>query len=70
MALLAFQSGVDQEEDKKEHQKQYLSHRRLFMDIEREHVVKEQNRQREQKRRVEKFKKRKNNNTMLNSRDS
>lgn len=40
------------------------------MDIEREHVVKEQNRQREQKRRVEKFKKRKNNNTMLNSRDS
>ncbi|XP_037063507.1 coiled-coil domain-containing protein 15 isoform X1 [Peromyscus leucopus] len=57
-ALLAFQSGVDQEEDKKERQKQYLRHRRLFMDIEREQV-KEQNRQREQKKRVEKIKKRK-----------
>ncbi|XP_029337363.1 coiled-coil domain-containing protein 15 [Mus caroli] len=57
-ALLAFQSGVDQEEDKKERQKQYLRHRRLFMDIEREQV-KEQNRQREQKRRIEKIKKKK-----------
>ncbi|XP_040585992.1 coiled-coil domain-containing protein 15 isoform X7 [Mesocricetus auratus] len=57
-ALLAFQSGVDQEEDKKERQKQYLRHRRLFMDIEREQV-KEQNRQREQKKRIEKIKKRK-----------
>ncbi|XP_052612628.1 coiled-coil domain-containing protein 15 isoform X2 [Peromyscus californicus insignis] len=57
-ALLAFQSGVDQEEDKKERQKQYLRHRRLFMDIEREQV-KEQNRQRERKKRIEKIKKRK-----------
>ncbi|XP_036010909.1 coiled-coil domain-containing protein 15 isoform X8 [Mus musculus] len=57
-ALLAFQSGVDQEEDKKERQKQYLRHRRLFMDIEREQV-KEQNRQRERKRRIEKIKKKK-----------
>lgn len=57
-ALLPFQSGVDQEEDKKERQKQYLRHRRIFMDIEREQV-KEQNRQREQKRRAEKIKKRK-----------
>ncbi|XP_028611670.1 coiled-coil domain-containing protein 15 [Grammomys surdaster] len=57
-ALLPFQSGVDQEEDKKERQKQYLRHRRLFMDIEREQV-KEQNRQREQKRRIEKIKKKK-----------
>ncbi|XP_052044649.1 coiled-coil domain-containing protein 15 isoform X2 [Apodemus sylvaticus] len=57
-ALLAFQSGVDREEDKKERQKQYLRHRRLFMDIEREQV-KEQNRQKEQKRRIEKIKKRK-----------
>ncbi|XP_055478067.1 coiled-coil domain-containing protein 15 isoform X3 [Psammomys obesus] len=55
---LAFQSGVDQEEDKKERQKQYLRQRRLFMDIEREQV-KEQNRQREQKKRMEKLKKRK-----------
>ncbi|XP_041513455.1 coiled-coil domain-containing protein 15 [Microtus oregoni] len=57
-ASLAFQSGVDQEEDKKERQKQYLRHRRLFMDIEREQV-KEQNRQKEQKKRIEKIKRRK-----------
>nr|XP_048304698.1 coiled-coil domain-containing protein 15 isoform X3 [Myodes glareolus] len=57
-ASLAFQSGVDQEEDKKERQRQYLRHRRLFMDIEREQV-KEQNRQREQKKRIEKIKRRK-----------
>ncbi|XP_057624181.1 coiled-coil domain-containing protein 15 isoform X3 [Chionomys nivalis] len=57
-ASLAFQSGVDQEEDRKERQKQYLRHRRLFMDIEREQV-KEQNRQREQKKRIEKIKRRK-----------
>ncbi|ERE75798.1 coiled-coil domain-containing protein 15 [Cricetulus griseus] len=56
--LLAFQSGVDQEEEKKERQKQYLRHRRLFMDIEREQV-KEQNRQREQKKRIERIKKKK-----------
>ncbi|KAL1782435.1 coiled-coil domain-containing protein 15 [Sigmodon hispidus] len=56
--LLAFQSGVDQEEDKKERQKQYLRHRRLFMDIERAQV-KEQNRQKEQKKRIERMKKRK-----------
>nr|XP_045001040.1 coiled-coil domain-containing protein 15 isoform X2 [Jaculus jaculus] len=55
---LAFQSGVDQEEDKKERQKQYLRHRRLFMDIEREQA-KEQQRQREQKKKVEKIKKKK-----------
>ncbi|MBZ3878740.1 Coiled-coil domain-containing protein 15 [Sciurus carolinensis] len=55
---LAFQSGVDQEEDKKERQKQYLRHRRLFMDIEREQV-KEQKRQKEQKKKIEKIKKKK-----------
>ncbi|XP_012864920.1 PREDICTED: coiled-coil domain-containing protein 15 [Dipodomys ordii] len=55
---LAFQSGVDQEEDKKERQKQYLRYRRLFMDIEREQV-KEQKREREQKKKIEKIKKRK-----------
>uniref|UniRef100_A0A8D2GE57 Coiled-coil domain containing 15 n=1 Tax=Theropithecus gelada TaxID=9565 RepID=A0A8D2GE57_THEGE len=54
-APLAFQSGVD-EEDKKERQKQYLRHRRLFMDIEREQV-KEQQRQKEQKKKIEKIKK-------------
>nr|XP_014971517.2 coiled-coil domain-containing protein 15 isoform X4 [Macaca mulatta] len=52
-APLAFQSGVDKEEDKKERQKQYLRHRRLFMDIEREQV-KEQQRQKEQKKKIEK----------------
>ncbi|XP_073922543.1 coiled-coil domain-containing protein 15 isoform X3 [Castor canadensis] len=55
---LAFQSGVDQEEDKKERQKQYLRYRRLFMDIEREQV-KEQKREKEQKKKVEKIKKKK-----------
>uniref|UniRef100_A0A2K5R5N1 Coiled-coil domain containing 15 n=1 Tax=Cebus imitator TaxID=2715852 RepID=A0A2K5R5N1_CEBIM len=53
---LAFQSGIDREEDKKERQKQYLRHRRLFMDIEREQV-KEQQRQKEQKKKIEKIKK-------------
>uniref|UniRef100_A0A8C6RFQ6 Coiled-coil domain containing 15 n=1 Tax=Nannospalax galili TaxID=1026970 RepID=A0A8C6RFQ6_NANGA len=57
-AFLAFQSGVDQEEDKKERQKQFLRHRRLFMDIEREQV-KEQKRQKEQKKKIEKIKKKK-----------
>ncbi|XP_058400879.1 coiled-coil domain-containing protein 15 isoform X7 [Diceros bicornis minor] len=55
---LALQSGVDQEEDKKERQKQYLRHRRLFMDIEREQV-KEQQRQKEYKKKIEKIKKKK-----------
>ncbi|XP_076702331.1 coiled-coil domain-containing protein 15 isoform X7 [Callospermophilus lateralis] len=55
---LAFQSGIDKEEEKKERQKQYLRHRRLFMDIEREQV-KEQKRQKEQKKKIEKIKKKK-----------
>ncbi|XP_068412549.1 coiled-coil domain-containing protein 15 isoform X7 [Eschrichtius robustus] len=50
---LALQSGVSQEEDKKERQKQYLRYRRLFMDIEREQV-KEQQRQKEQRKKIEK----------------
>ncbi|XP_034521928.1 coiled-coil domain-containing protein 15 isoform X7 [Ailuropoda melanoleuca] len=49
---LMLQSGVDQEEDKKERQKQYLRYRRLFMDIEREQV-KEQQRQKEHQKKVE-----------------
>ncbi|XP_035120866.3 coiled-coil domain-containing protein 15 isoform X4 [Callithrix jacchus] len=53
---LACQSGIDKEEDKKERQKQYLRHRRLFMDIEREQV-KEQQRQKVQKMKIEKIKK-------------
>ncbi|XP_077612739.1 coiled-coil domain-containing protein 15 isoform X2 [Crocuta crocuta] len=55
---LAFQSGVDQEEDKKKRQKQYLRYRRLFMDIEREQV-KEQQRQKEHQKKAEKIKKKK-----------
>lgn len=55
---LALQSGVDQEEDKKERQKQYLRYRRLFMDIEREQV-KEQQRQKEHRKKIEKIKKKK-----------
>ncbi|XP_060013982.1 coiled-coil domain-containing protein 15 [Lagenorhynchus albirostris] len=54
----ALQSGVSQEEDKKERQKQYLRYRRLFMDIEREQV-KEQQRQKEQRKKIEKIKKKK-----------
>ncbi|XP_045716210.1 coiled-coil domain-containing protein 15 isoform X2 [Phyllostomus hastatus] len=55
---LALQLGVDQEEDRKERQKQYLRYRRLFMDIEREQV-KEQQRQKEHRRKIEKIKKKK-----------
>ncbi|XP_044894425.1 coiled-coil domain-containing protein 15 isoform X5 [Felis catus] len=55
---LVLQSGVDQEEDKKERQKQYLRYRRLFMDIEREQV-KEQQRQKEHQKKAEKIKKKK-----------
>ncbi|XP_021567899.1 coiled-coil domain-containing protein 15 [Carlito syrichta] len=55
-APLAFQSGVYQEEEKKERQRQYLRYRRLFMDIEREQV-KEKQRQKEQKKKIEKIKK-------------
>ncbi|XP_015978124.2 coiled-coil domain-containing protein 15 isoform X6 [Rousettus aegyptiacus] len=55
---LALQTGVDQEEDKKERQRQYLRYRRLFMDIEREQV-KEQQRQKEHRKKIEKIKKKK-----------
>ncbi|XP_058145166.1 coiled-coil domain-containing protein 15 isoform X3 [Dasypus novemcinctus] len=57
-APVVLQSGVDEEEDKKERQKQYLRYRRLFMDIEREQV-KEQQRQKEHKKKIEKIKKKK-----------
>ncbi|XP_010627000.1 coiled-coil domain-containing protein 15 isoform X1 [Fukomys damarensis] len=57
-ASLAIHSGIEQEEEKKERQKQYLRHRRLFMDIEREQI-KEQKRQKEQKKKTEKIKKKK-----------
>ncbi|KAM9660377.1 coiled-coil domain-containing protein 15 isoform 2-T2 [Trichechus inunguis] len=57
-APLALQSGVDQEEDKKVRQKQYLRYKRLFMDMEREQV-KEQQRQKEHKKKIEKIKKKK-----------
>nr|XP_023412852.1 coiled-coil domain-containing protein 15 isoform X4 [Loxodonta africana] len=57
-ALLALQSGLDQEENKKVRQKQYLRYKRLFMDIEREQV-KEQQRQKERKKKIEKIKKKK-----------
>ncbi|XP_036786169.2 coiled-coil domain-containing protein 15 isoform X2 [Manis pentadactyla] len=55
---LALQSGVDQEEKKKERQKQYLRYRRLFMDIEREQV-REQQRQKEHRKKIDKIKKKK-----------
>ncbi|XP_062053245.1 coiled-coil domain-containing protein 15 isoform X2 [Lepus europaeus] len=43
---------------RRQRQKQYLRHRRLFMDIEREQV-KQQQRQKEQKKKIEKIKKKK-----------
>ncbi|KAM8817222.1 coiled-coil domain-containing protein 15 [Rhynchonycteris naso] len=55
---LVLQFGVDQEEDKKERQKQYLRYRRLFMDIEREQV-KEGQRQKEHRKKIAKIKKKK-----------
>ncbi|XP_016059884.1 PREDICTED: coiled-coil domain-containing protein 15 isoform X1 [Miniopterus natalensis] len=53
-----FRFGADQEEDRKERQKRYLRYRRLFMDIEREQV-KEQQRQKEHRKRIEKIKEKK-----------
>ncbi|XP_036602835.1 coiled-coil domain-containing protein 15 isoform X2 [Trichosurus vulpecula] len=54
--LSSFEYGIDQEEDKKERQKQYLRYRRLFMDIEREQV-KEVEKQRELRKKIERIKK-------------
>ncbi|XP_027690977.1 coiled-coil domain-containing protein 15 isoform X2 [Vombatus ursinus] len=54
--LPSFEYGIDQEEDKKERQKQYLRYRRLFMDIEREQV-KELEKQRELRKKIERIKK-------------
>ncbi|KAM6173447.1 coiled-coil domain-containing protein 15 [Erethizon dorsatum] len=56
-ASLAIHSGIDQEEEKKERQKQYLRHRRLFMDIEREQVKGQKRQKEEQKKKIEKIKK-------------
>ncbi|XP_053222929.1 coiled-coil domain-containing protein 15 isoform X2 [Podarcis raffonei] len=47
-------SGAEKEESKKQRQGQYLRYRRLFMDIEREQV-KEQQRQKEWQRKMEKY---------------
>ncbi|XP_074160009.1 coiled-coil domain-containing protein 15 isoform X4 [Sminthopsis crassicaudata] len=52
--LPTFEYGIDQEEDKKERQKQYLRYRRLFMDIEREQV-KELEKQRELRKKIERY---------------
>ncbi|XP_044524920.1 coiled-coil domain-containing protein 15 [Gracilinanus agilis] len=54
--LPLFECGIDQEEDKKARQKQYLRYRRLFMDIEREQV-KELERQRKFRKKIERVKK-------------
>ncbi|XP_072467548.1 coiled-coil domain-containing protein 15 isoform X3 [Notamacropus eugenii] len=54
--LPSFEYGIDQEEDKKERQKQYLRYRRLFMDIERDQV-KELEKQRELRKKIERIKK-------------
>ncbi|XP_056650539.1 coiled-coil domain-containing protein 15 isoform X2 [Monodelphis domestica] len=54
--LPLFECGIDQEEDKKARQKQYLRYRRLFMDIERQQV-KELERQRKFRKKIERVKK-------------
>nr|XP_033774163.1 coiled-coil domain-containing protein 15 isoform X3 [Geotrypetes seraphini] len=54
-AALVLQPGVDQEENKKQRQNQYVMYRRLFMDIEREQV-KELRRQKEHEKRIAKIK--------------
>ncbi|XP_044293614.1 coiled-coil domain-containing protein 15 isoform X1 [Varanus komodoensis] len=53
-----FWPGTETEESKKQRQSQYLRYRRLFMDIEREQV-KEQQRQKEWQRKMDKIKKEK-----------
>nr|XP_056716862.1 coiled-coil domain-containing protein 15 [Euleptes europaea] len=50
--------GIEEEQLKKERQNQYLRYRRLFMDIEREQV-KEQQRQKEWQKKMDKIKKEK-----------
>ncbi|KAM4650933.1 coiled-coil domain-containing protein 15 [Discoglossus pictus] len=54
-AALVLRPGVDEEEDKKQRQNQYLMYRRLFMDIEREQV-KEMKRQKEHEKKISKVK--------------
>ncbi|XP_077161608.1 coiled-coil domain-containing protein 15 isoform X2 [Paroedura picta] len=57
-AALVLWPGIEKEESKKERQNQYLRYRRLFMDIEREQV-KEQQRQKEWQKKMDKIKKEK-----------
>ncbi|XP_077105634.1 coiled-coil domain-containing protein 15 isoform X2 [Ranitomeya variabilis] len=54
-AALVLRPGVDEEEERKQRQSQYLMYRRLFMDIEREQV-KETRRQKEHERKISKMK--------------
>ncbi|KAM8927629.1 coiled-coil domain-containing protein 15 [Pelodytes ibericus] len=57
-ATLVLRPGVDEEEDRKQRQNQYIMYRRLFMDIEREQV-KEMKRQKEQDQKMSKIKREK-----------
>ncbi|XP_053545816.1 coiled-coil domain-containing protein 15 [Bombina bombina] len=57
-AALVLRPGVDEEENRKQRQNQYLMYRRLFMDIEREQV-KETKRQKEHEKKISKIKKEK-----------
>ncbi|XP_056400157.1 coiled-coil domain-containing protein 15 [Hyla sarda] len=54
-AALVLRPGVDEEEERKQRQNQYLMYRRLFMNIEREQV-KETRRQKEHERKISKIK--------------
>ncbi|XP_041425131.1 coiled-coil domain-containing protein 15-like [Xenopus laevis] len=54
-AALVLRPGVDEEENRKQWQNQYLMYRRLFMDIEREQV-KEIKRQKKNEKKIKKIK--------------
>ncbi|KAM3921122.1 coiled-coil domain-containing protein 15 [Leptodactylus fuscus] len=64
---LVLRPGVDEEEDRKRRQNQYLMYRRLFMDIEREQV-KETRRQKEHERKISLIKRERESERLLEER--
>ncbi|XP_072282233.1 coiled-coil domain-containing protein 15 [Pyxicephalus adspersus] len=63
-AALVLRPGADEEEDRKQRQNQFLTYRRLFMDIEREQV-KETRRQKEHNRKISKIKRERETERLL-----
>ncbi|XP_040287053.1 coiled-coil domain-containing protein 15 [Bufo bufo] len=66
-AALVLRPGVDEEEERKQRQNQYLMYRRLFMDIEREQV-KETRRQKEHERKISKIKRERETERLMEER--